>query len=312
MHFFTKIFHASAILHVAFQGASGAILRGRASGSEAAQLPADDLQTLTQATQDLDNQLESFLRNWGGGHRKPDIVEITDIAKRQSGNIQISEEALQDLLRLIQSIEKHVAAILAPSGSSPSGTAAPPPSNTLSDPGPIGSSPAQSNIQPTAPGNGPTGTEVSPPNPSPFLTSAAPENGEPITTAYATSVTTGTRCKTTVTQTFTAYVYEDDSSVVARVVRSVVETEGGENVREDIAGDGLDGTGLDARGDADQDEEDEWEPWVEFDGTAAEGSDFDPGLSLPESWRSLTPRRRNPGDGFDSTGSTLVHGPENL
>ncbi|KZL72115.1 hypothetical protein CI238_00930 [Colletotrichum incanum] len=286
MHFINKILHVCVALQVVFQGASGAILRGRTSGADSVQLPASDLNALSLAAEDLDNQLDSFLRNWGGGHRKPDIVEIANIAKRQAGSIQISPQDLQDLLRLIQSIERQLAAIIASGGSSASGTAVPPPSNTVSDPGPISSSPTQSKVQSTATENDPAGPSVSPPTPSPFLTSSSTGNGEPLTTAYATSVATSSRCKTTVTQTFTEYVYEDGSSAVPRVVRSVVEVD--EDEDEDEAED------PDSSTTQYLEQDDDWEPWVEFDGTTVEEDGSDVGFTTRDTWASLGVTHRDP------------------
>ncbi|WYZ41643.1 hypothetical protein EsH8_V_000538 [Colletotrichum jinshuiense] len=282
MYLITKILHICVILHVAFQGASGAILRGRTPDADPAQLPANDLQTLSQAAEDLDNKLDSFLRNWNGGHRKPNIVEIANIAKRQAGSIEVSQEELQELLDLIQSIGRQLAAIIASGGNSPSGSAAPSPSSTVSISGPISSSPAESIIQPTATGSGPTIPDVSPPIPSPFLTSSGVGTGGPLTTEYATSVTTGTRCKTTVTRTFTEYVYEDGSSAVARVVRSVVETDGEET------------TSSISTIQRDLEPEDEWEPWVEFDASTTTDEVLESGMSAADSWPALKASRREP------------------
>ncbi|GKT90842.1 LOW QUALITY PROTEIN: hypothetical protein Ct61P_08692 [Colletotrichum tofieldiae] len=295
MHFINKILHVCVALQVAFQGASGAILRGRTSGADSAQLPASDLNALSLAAEDLDNQLDSFLRNWGGGHRKPDIVEIASIAKRQAGSIQISPQDLQDLLRLIQSIERQLAAIIASAGSSASGTAVPPPSSTVSNPGPISSSPAQSNVQPTATENDPTNPGST--YPSPFLTSSGTGNGEPLTTAYATSVTTSSRCKTTVTQTFTEYVYEDGSSAVPRVVRSVVEVD-----EDEDQGSGTT-QGLE--------QDDDWEPWVEFDGTTVEEDGSDVGFTTRDTWASLGVTRRDPEGVSDDAVPLFVRDEEN-
>ncbi|GKT60452.1 hypothetical protein ColTof4_00585 [Colletotrichum tofieldiae] len=261
MHFINKILHVCVALQVAFQGASGAILRGRTSGADSAQLPASDLNALSLAAEDLDNQLDSFLRNWGGGHRKPDIVEIASIAKRQAGSIQISPQDLQDLLRLIQSIERQLAAIIASAGSSASGTAVPPPSSTVSNPGPISSSPAQSNVQPTA-------TENDPTNPG-----------------------------TTVTQTFTEYVYEDGSSAVPRVVRSVVEVD-----EDEDQGSGTT-QGLE--------QDDDWEPWVEFDGTTVEEDGSDVGFTTRDTWASLGVTRRDPEGVSDDAVPLFVRDEEN-
>ncbi|KAJ0161861.1 hypothetical protein CTA2_5476 [Colletotrichum tanaceti] len=282
MHFITKIIYACVVLHVAFQGAIGAILRGRTSGADSVHLPASDIHALSLAAEDLDVELESFLGKWGGGHRKPDIVEIANIAKRQAGSIQISPQDLQDLLRLIQSIERQLAAIIASGGSPASGTAVPPPSNTVSNSGPIGSSSAQSNGQPTATGNDPASPGVSPPTPSPFLTSSDPGIGEPPTTTYATSVLTTSQCKTTVTRTFTEYLYEDGPSAVPRVVRSVVEVD--EHDTEDS----------DPGATQDSDHDDDWEPWAEFDGTTVEDDGSDVGFTTRDTWASLGVTRRDP------------------
>ncbi|KAK2044961.1 hypothetical protein LZ31DRAFT_541521 [Colletotrichum somersetense] len=179
MHYINKIIHVCVAFQVAFQVASGAILRGRTISADSVQLPASNLDSLSLAAEDLDNQLESFLRSWGGGHRKPDIVEITNIAKRQTGSIQISSEELQDLLRLIQSIAQQLSAIIESGGSSASGTvtpptsntvsntapvssaseiAVPPVSNTVSNTGPVSSSPAPSDVQSTDTGTNPAAT----------------------------------------------------------------------------------------------------------------------------------------------------------
>ncbi|GJC98349.1 hypothetical protein ColKHC_07175 [Colletotrichum higginsianum] len=262
MHFITKIIYACVALHVAFQGAIGAILRGRTSGADSVQLPASDIHALSLAAEDLDVELESFLRKWGGGHRKPDIVDIANMVKRQAGSIQISPQDLQDLLRLIQSIERQLAAIIASGGSPASGTAVPPPSNTVSNSGPIGSSPALSNGQPTATGNDP----------------ASPG--------------------TTVTQTFTEYLYEDGPSAVPRVVRSVVEVD--EHDTEDSDPDAT----------QDSDHDDDWEPWTEFDGTTVEDDGSDVGFTTRDTWASLGVTRRDPGGAPNDSESLVGRGIE--
>ncbi|KAK2019291.1 hypothetical protein LZ32DRAFT_653412 [Colletotrichum eremochloae] len=304
MHYINKIIHVCVAFQVVFQGASGAILRGRTSGTDWTQLPASNLDSLNlAAAEDLDNQLDSFVRKWGGGHRRPDIVEIANMAKRQAGSIQISPEDLQDLLRLIQSIERQLVAIIASGSSSASGTVvpsvsntvsntgpessttatvAPPISNTFSNTGPDSSSPAPSNVQPTDTGTSPTATGVSAPTPSPFLTTSSTGSSEPLTTTYATSVATTLRCKTTVTQTFTEYVYEDGPSAVPRVVRSVVEVD-----------DDIDDINPSSAQDLDQD--DDWEPWLEFDGTTVDEDGSDVGFTTPDTWTSLGVTRRAPG-----------------
>ncbi|GKT50304.1 uncharacterized protein ColSpa_10485 [Colletotrichum spaethianum] len=264
MHFTKTILRVCVALQVVFQGASGAILRGRTSGAESAQLSASDLDTLSLAAEDLDNQVDSFLRNWGGGHRKPDIVEIANLAKRQASSIQISPEDLQNLLKLIQSIERQLAAIIASGGSSASGTALPPPSGTVSNPDPTSSSPVQSDVQPTATGNDPAGSG------------------------------------TTVTQTFTEYVYEDGSSAVPRVVRSAVE------VDEDETEDSDPGTSQDLE------QDDDWEPWVEFDGTTVEEDGSDVGFTTRNTWASLGVTRRDPGGVPANAESLFVRDEENL
>ncbi|KAK1997872.1 hypothetical protein LX36DRAFT_56111 [Colletotrichum falcatum] len=290
MHYINQIIHICVVFQVAFQSASGAILRGRTGGADSIQLPANDLDSLTLAAEDLDKRLDSVLRNWDGGHRKPDIVEIVNIAKRQTGSIQISPEDLQDLLKLIQSIERQLAAIIASGGSSASGTlvatvsstVSNAVSNTVTDMGPVSSSPAPPDVKPTETGTNPVATGVSVPTPSPFLTTSGTGNSGPLTTTYATSVATTTRCKTTVTQTFTEYVYEDGPSVVPRVVRSVVEV-----------GDDMDD--LDPSPTRDLEQDDDWEPWVEFDGTTVDEDGSDVGFTTRDTWTSLGVTRRAPG-----------------
>ncbi|KAJ0280025.1 hypothetical protein Brms1b_006080 [Colletotrichum noveboracense] len=245
MHFITKILQAGVILHVAFQGASSAIMRGRSGEIDSIQEAQLSTRALTDQLEDLDNQLGEFLSNYKGGHLKPDgdttsisTIATADIEKRQ--NLQISQQALQDLLKLIQSIETQISAIIASGGGSPSGgavqtpapaitggnpapvatpgpgvspvkSANPPVSNLFSASNPVAPNPVASN--PSNPGatNNPG---VGPIVPAPFLTNSgagAGGAGNPMTTAYGTATTTGTRCKTTLTQTFTAYVYEDGS-----------------------------------------------------------------------------------------------------
>ncbi|KAK1984823.1 hypothetical protein LZ30DRAFT_585349 [Colletotrichum cereale] len=252
MHYLNQIIYACVAFQVVFQGASGAILRRQTSGADSVQLPASDLNSLSLVAEDLNNELDSFLRNWGGGHRKPDIVEIANIAKRQTGSIQISPEDLQDLLRLIQSIERQLSAIIASGGSSASGTFVPPVSNTVSngasetvsntgpvsDTGPVSSSTAPSIIQPTA-------TE---PNP-----------------------------------TAIGYVYEDGPSAVPRVVRSFVE------VDEDDMEDSESSSAQDF-----EQQDDDWEPWVEFDGTTVDEDGSDVGFTTRDTWTSLGVTRRAP------------------
>ncbi|OHE95329.1 hypothetical protein CORC01_09340 [Colletotrichum orchidophilum] len=286
MHFTSKILYVCVALHVAFQGASGAILRGRTSDTDSNQLSASDFQTLSQAAEDLDNQLDNFLRNWNGGHRNPDIVNTATIAKRQASGISVSAQDLQDLLKLIQSIERQLAAIIASVGTTASVTVAPAPSNTFSNPGPVASSPAQSTVQPTVTGNVPASSGVSSPTPNPVLTSSAAGDGGPLTTAYGTSITTGTRCKTTVTQTFTEYVYEDGTSVVPRVVRSIVEDE---EVDEEEEEDHW----ITATVPRDSEDDGDWESWVEFDGTSTEEDESDVGFTTRDSWTKLGVRRRD-------------------
>ncbi|KAF3809226.1 hypothetical protein GCG54_00011422 [Colletotrichum gloeosporioides] len=254
MHFITKILQAGVILHVAFQGASSAIMRGRSGEIDSIQEAQLSTRALTDQLEDLDNQLGEFLSNYKGGHLKPDgdttsilTIATADIEKRQ--NLQISQQALQDLLKLIQSIETQISAIIASGGSSPSGGAVQTPAVTGGNPAPIATpgpvpSPVQSanppvsNLfsasNPVAPNPGATNPPaasnpvasnpsnpgatnnpgVGPVVPAPFLTNSgagAGGAGNPMTTAYGTATTTGTRCKTTLTQTFTAYVYEDGS-----------------------------------------------------------------------------------------------------
>ncbi|KAK1593161.1 uncharacterized protein LY79DRAFT_189548 [Colletotrichum navitas] len=302
MHYINKILHFCVALQVVFKGASGAILRGRTSGADSVQLSPSNADLFTEAA-DLDNQLDSFLRSWAGGHRKPDIVEIANIAKRQTGSIQISSEDLQDLLRLIQSIERQLSAIIASGGSSASGTVAspvsstvsnavpassaietvvPPVSDTVSNTGPVSSPSASSNEQSTDTGTNPAVTIVSALTPSPFLTNSGAGNSEPLTTAYATSVMTTTQCKTTVTRTYTTYVYEESPSAVPRAVRAVVEDD------DDIGG-------PDPSPTHDLEQDDEWEPWVEFDGTTGDEDGSDVGFTTRDTWTSLGLTRRAPG-----------------
>ncbi|KAK2034704.1 hypothetical protein LX32DRAFT_374640 [Colletotrichum zoysiae] len=323
MHYINKIIHVCVAFQAAFQGASGAILRGRTTSADSVQLPASNLDSLSLAAEDLDNQLDSFLRSWGGGHRKPDIVEIANIAKRQTGSIQISSEELQNLLRLIQSIAQQISAIIESGGISASGTVAPPTSstisntapvssaseialppvsntvsntgpvssasettappvsNTVSNTGPVSSSPAPSDVQSTDTRTNPAATGVSAPTPSPFLTTSGADSSEPLTTIYATSVATTTRCKTTVTQTFTETVFEDGPSAVPRAVRAVVEDD------DDI-------DGPDPRSTNDVEQDDDWEPWVRFDGTTVEEDGSDVGFTPRDTWTSLGVTRRSP------------------
>ncbi|KAK2065476.1 hypothetical protein LY76DRAFT_277289 [Colletotrichum caudatum] len=311
MRYINTLIHVCVAFQVAFQGASGAILRGRTTSADSVQIPASNLDSLSLAAEDLDNQLDSFLRSWGGGHRKPDIVEIANIAKRQTGSIQISSEELQDLLRLIQSIAQQLAAIIESGGSSASGTVAPPTSSTVSttapvsntapvgsaseiavppvsnpvsNTGPVSSLPAPSDVQSTGAGTNPAATGVSAPTPSPFLTTSGADSSEHLTTIYATSVATTTRCKTTVTQTFTETVFEDGPSAVPRAVRAVVE--------DDDDDDDIDGP--DPRSTNPVEQDDDWEPWVEFDGTTAEEDGSDVGFTPRDTWASLGVTRRSP------------------
>ncbi|KAK0376079.1 hypothetical protein CPAR01_04019 [Colletotrichum paranaense] len=271
MHLISKILYVCVALHVAFQGASGAILRGRTSDADSNQLSASDFQTLSQAAEDLNSQLDNFLRNWSGGHRKPETEETTTIVKRQTSGLSISAQDLQDLLKLIQSIERQLAAIISGSTTA-SGTVAPAPSNTVNNPGPVASS------SPANPG-------VSSPTPNPVLTNTG--NGGPLTTAYGTSVSTGTRCVTTITQTFTEYVNEDGTTAVPGARRSVVD-----DVEVDAEED--DEPWVTATVPRDTEEDDEWEPWVQFDGTTTEEDESDVGFTTRDSWTELGVKRRDP------------------
>lgn len=235
MHFITKILQAGVILHVAFQGASSAIMRGRSGEIDSIQEAQLSTRALTDQLEDLDNQLGEFLSNYKGGHLKPDgdttsisTIATADIEKRQ--NIQISQQALQDLLKLIQSIETQISAIIASGGSSPSGGAVqtPAPAITGGNPAPVatpgpGPSPVKSanppisNLfsasNPVAPNPGannppaasnPVASNPSNPGatnnpgvgpivPAPFLTNSgagAGGAGNPMTTAYGTATTT--------------------------------------------------------------------------------------------------------------------------
>ncbi|KAH9233693.1 hypothetical protein K456DRAFT_53185 [Colletotrichum gloeosporioides 23] len=224
MHFITKILQAGVILHVAFQGASSAIMRGRSGEIDSIQEAQLSTRALTDQLEDLDNQLGEFLSNYKGGHLKPDgdttsisTIATADIEKRQ--NLQISQQALQDLLKLIQSIETQISAIIASGGGSPSGgavqtpapaitggnpapvatpgpgvspvkSANPPVSNLFSASNPVAPNPVASN--PSNPGatNNPG---VGPIVPAPFLTNSgagAGGAGNPMTTAYGTATTT--------------------------------------------------------------------------------------------------------------------------
>ncbi|KAI3529706.1 hypothetical protein CSPX01_15345 [Colletotrichum filicis] len=271
MHLISKILYVCVALHVAFQGASGAILRGRTSDADSNQLSASDFQTLSQAAEDLNSQLDNFLRNWSGGHRKPETEETTTIVKRQTSGLSISAQDLQDLLKLIQSIERQLAAIISGSTTA-SGTVAPARSNTVNNPGPVASS------SPANPG-------VSSPTPNPVLTNTG--NGGPLTTAYGTSVSTGTRCVTTITQTFTEYVNEDGTTAVPGARRSVVD-----DVEVDAEED--DEPWVTATVPRDTEEDDEWEPWVQFDGTTTEDDESDVGFTTRDSWTELGVKRRDP------------------
>ncbi|KXH46295.1 hypothetical protein CSIM01_09903 [Colletotrichum simmondsii] len=273
MHLISKILYVCVALHVAFQGASGAILRGRTSDADSNQLSASDFQTLSQAAEDLNSQLDNFLRNWSGGHRKPETEETTTIVKRQTSGVSISAQDLQDLLKLIQSIERQLAAIIAGSTTA-SGTVAPAPSNTVNNPGPVASS------SPANPG-------VSSPTPNPVLTNTG--NGGPLTTAYGTSVSTGTRCITTITQTFTEYVNEDGTTAVPGARRSVVD-----DIEMDAEED--DEPWVTATVPRDIEDDDEWEPWVQFDGTTTEEDESDVGFTTRDSWTELGVKRRDPLD----------------
>ncbi|KXH65728.1 hypothetical protein CSAL01_11040 [Colletotrichum salicis] len=303
MHLISKILYVCVALHVAFQGVSGAILRGRTSDADSNQLSASDFQTLSQAAEDLNSQLDNFLRNWNGGHRKPDIVETTTtIAKRQASGISISPQDLQDLLKLIQSIERQLAAIIS-GGTTASGTVAPAPSNTVNNPGPVASSPVQNNVQPTATGNGPANSGVSSPTPNPVLTNTG--DGGPLTTAYGTSVMTGTRCKTTVTQTFTEYVYEDGTTAVPRAGRSVAEDDEADDKEDEERW-------VTATIPRDTEEDDDWEPWVEFDGTTTEEDESDVGFTTRDSWMELGVKRRDPLDENSGPGLLFVRDEEGI
>ncbi|KAH0432331.1 hypothetical protein CcaCcLH18_06537 [Colletotrichum camelliae] len=322
MHFITKILQAGVILHVAFQGASSAIMRGRSGEIDSIQEAQLSTRALTDQLEDLDNQLGEFLSNYKGGHLKPDgdITSISTIAtanieKRQ--NLQISQQALQDLLKLIQSIETQISAIIASGGSSPSGGAVQTPAMTGGNPAPVATlgpvaSPVQSanppvsNLfsasNPVAPNPGATNPPaasnpvasnpsnpgatynpgVGPIVPAPFLTNsgAGAGAGNPVTTAYGTATTTGTRCKTTLTQTFTAYVYEDGSPAGAPAKARDVHSN--DDDAEDL---GLDGPKEDA-----EVVEAAFEPRAEHNG------DVEDVQSAAESLRTLTRResRRGP------------------
>ncbi|KAE9577601.1 hypothetical protein CGMCC3_g6333 [Colletotrichum fructicola] len=235
MHFITKILQAAVILHVAFQGASSAIMRGRSGEIDSIQEAQLSTRALTDQLEDLDNQLGEFLSNYKGGHLKPDgdttsisTIATADIEKRQ--NLQISQQALQDLLKLIQSIETQISAIIASGGSSPSGGAVqtPAPAITGGNPAPVATpgpgvspvksaNPPVSNLfsasNPVAPNPGATNPPaasnpvasnpsnpgatnnpgVGPIVPAPFLTNSgagAGGAGNPMTTAYGTATTT--------------------------------------------------------------------------------------------------------------------------
>ncbi|KAK1843525.1 hypothetical protein CCHR01_13827 [Colletotrichum chrysophilum] len=235
MHFITKILQAGVILHVAFQGASSAIMRGRSGEIDSIQEAQLSTRALTDQLEDLDNQLGEFLSNYKGGHLKPDgdttsisTIATADIEKRQ--NLQISQQALQDLLKLIQSIETQISAIIASGGSSPSGGAVqtPAPAITGGNPAPVATpgpgvspvksaNPPVSNLfsasNPVAPNPGATNPPaasnpvasnplnpgatnnpgVGPIVPAPFLTNSgagAGGAGNPMTTAYGTATTT--------------------------------------------------------------------------------------------------------------------------
>ncbi|EXF83241.1 hypothetical protein CFIO01_13115 [Colletotrichum fioriniae PJ7] len=302
MHLISKILYVCVALHVAFQGASGAILRGRTSDADSNQLSASDFQTLSQAAEDLNSQLDNFLRNWSGGHRKPETEETTTIVKRQTSGVSISAQDLQDLLKLIQSIERQLAAIISGSTTA-SGTVAPAPSNTVNNPGPVASSPAQSVVQPTATGNGPANPGVSSPTPNPVLTNTG--NGGPFTTAYGTSVSTGTRCITTITQTFTEYVNEDGTTAVPGARRSVVD-----DVEVDAEED--DEPWVTVTVPRDTEEDDEWEPWVQFDGTTTEEDESDVGFTTRDSWTELGVKRRDPLDETSGPGLLFIRDEEGI
>ncbi|KAF9882115.1 hypothetical protein CkaCkLH20_00151 [Colletotrichum karsti] len=269
MHLFTKILHAGVVFHVAFQAASSAILRGRSGDVDVAQLePHLSTRALADQLVDLDNQLGQFLNTYSNSLKRPsqdtpgdvDSVDVV-VVKRQS--IQIPQQAVQDLLKLIKSIETQLSSILSEAaGSSPGGGAGQLPSNTAGNPapgassGPIAPSPVRSASLPASnppiasppapnppavsnpvnpnPVNTPAASNPVKPNPvnspapnppnvgpvvpSPFLTSPGSGPRDQLTTAFGTATTTGTRCKTTLTQTFTAYVYEDGSPAGAPVL----------------------------------------------------------------------------------------------
>ncbi|KAF6816202.1 hypothetical protein CSOJ01_03051 [Colletotrichum sojae] len=319
MHFITKTLHVCAVLHVAFRGASGAILRGR-SDADPVYLPSGKagLSAQTAALTDdlaaLDKHLSDLLGIWDPDDADP----VSSIAKRQDDSVRISRQALQELLRLIQSIEVQVAALLPPDdGGSPSGSTGPgqPPPGPTSGPGPVtppgsaASPPPVSSPVPTAsppgslassPGQSPGSPAASsppsnpsivtrddpdngPPVPTPFLTSSVVgnPNPSPATTVYGTATST-TRCKTTLTQTFTSYVYEDGSpAVVPREVSFEEEVDGLEDSEIDDASE-QDGDGLIEVG-----------PWGEPDGTTGADDDVEFGQSVTEPWTTLTTRRES-------------------
>ncbi|KAL0942452.1 uncharacterized protein CTRU02_200338 [Colletotrichum truncatum] len=306
MHFFTKFLRAGVILHIAFQCASSAVLRGRSGDVESNQLPAGEYQlfsrdsALTDVLETLDKHLNEFLNTWSSGHRNQDNVDVAKLAKRQ--NVQIPRQALEELLRLIQSIETQLVSIISSGSISSSGGAVQPPTDTAGNaeptasPGLTPSSPAQSAnppatssrvSEPQASGlpssnspNPPATNDpnVGPPTPTPFLTSSGAGPRDSITTAYGTAASTGTLCKKTLTQTFTSYVYEDGTPAVAPKARSIEDDDEDEDPELD---------------DPEQSVEqvvEVVESWVDPD-VPAPDDDWNLGQSVAESWASSKTRR---------------------
>ncbi|TDZ26002.1 hypothetical protein Cob_v000221 [Colletotrichum orbiculare MAFF 240422] len=285
MHFFTKILHVCVVLHVAFHGAAGAILRGRAGDTDPGQAGGLQLITpdvgLTNDLESLDKQLTSLFKTLNGGQPTPVIADAVKAAKRQT--VQISEQTLRDLLNLIQSIATQITSLI---DTSAGGTSVAAPPDTTSTPGPVASpipvvpsSPVQSANPPATNPPAATGgdSNVGPVVPIPFLTSSSA--GNPITTAYGTATLTGTRCKTTLTQTYTAYVYEDGTSAVARQVRSV-------DTDDDEDSDELDLDELDE----DSSTVIQREPWADADGSTTGDGVVDLDQREAEAWTAFTPR----------------------
>ncbi|TDZ39796.1 hypothetical protein C8035_v002180 [Colletotrichum spinosum] len=257
MHFFTKILHVCVVLHVAFHGAAGAILRGRAGDTDPGQAGGLQLITpdvgLTNDLESLDKQLTSLFKTLNGGQPTPVIADAVKVAKRQT--VQISEQTLRDLLNLIQSIATQITSLI---DTSAGGTSVAAPPDTTSTPGPVAS-------------------------PIPVVPSSPVQSANPPAT-NPPAVTGGdsNRRKPDYDGTYTAYVYEDGTSAVARQVRSV-------DTDDDEDSDELD---LDELNE-DSSTVIQREPWADADGSTTGDGVVDLDQREAEAWTAFTPRRES-------------------